>query len=288
MNKEQENMKKFLAAILIMSLITTMPVFADDAVNVPKADKSKNTITTQNKINPGRTLNFRVYGDRQSAIGTIDGETRYRPSSYEIDGPDDYYIYGYYDHPNYSKSRILKRPGKYKITIEYDREAYDQLSNSWHYDDSNDFKIKTVTVKRPKYKITLNANKGKIGGKKKVKRTVSYGKRYGKFKAAKRSGYKFKGWYSKKSGGKKITKYTKVSKLKSHKLYAHWKKIKVKKTKTKTTTKITTPKSKTVYITDTGAKYHRGSCRYLQYSKYKISLKNAKAQGYTACKVCKP
>jgi hypothetical protein len=44
----------------------------------------------------------------------------------------------------------------------------------------------------------------------------------------------------------------------------------------------------TVYITNTGAKYHIGSCRYLSRSKHPISLRDAKAQGYDACKVCRP
>lgn len=44
----------------------------------------------------------------------------------------------------------------------------------------------------------------------------------------------------------------------------------------------------TVYITDTGAKFHRGSCRWLQWSKHAISRSEAISQGYEACKVCKP
>lgn len=47
-------------------------------------------------------------------------------------------------------------------------------------------------------------------------------------------------------------------------------------------------KSYTVYITDTGEKYHRSGCRYLSKSKYAISRDDARAQGYTPCKVCKP
>jgi hypothetical protein len=43
-----------------------------------------------------------------------------------------------------------------------------------------------------------------------------------------------------------------------------------------------------VYITDTGAKYHKDGCRYLRKSKIKTTLQQAKADGYTACKVCKP
>jgi hypothetical protein len=44
----------------------------------------------------------------------------------------------------------------------------------------------------------------------------------------------------------------------------------------------------TVYITETGKKYHRADCQYLDESKIAISKSKAKAEGYTACKVCKP
>jgi len=44
----------------------------------------------------------------------------------------------------------------------------------------------------------------------------------------------------------------------------------------------------TVYITDTGERYHVASCRYLRYSKHPVSLRVAKNRGYTPCKVCQP
>lgn len=47
-------------------------------------------------------------------------------------------------------------------------------------------------------------------------------------------------------------------------------------------------KEVTVYVTRTGKKYHRDGCRYLAQSKFPISLKDAQAKGYTACKVCHP
>lgn len=47
-------------------------------------------------------------------------------------------------------------------------------------------------------------------------------------------------------------------------------------------------KSKTVYITNTGKKYHNDRCRYLNDSKIPISLDEAIKQGYTPCGVCKP
>ncbi len=44
--------------------------------------------------------------------------------------------------------------------------------------------------------------------------------------------------------------------------------------------------SETVYITNSGSKYHADGCQYLANSKIEISLKKAKARGYTACSVC--
>lgn len=45
--------------------------------------------------------------------------------------------------------------------------------------------------------------------------------------------------------------------------------------------------STTVYITKTGAKYHRDGCKYLSKSKIAISLENARSS-YSPCSVCSP
>jgi hypothetical protein len=47
-------------------------------------------------------------------------------------------------------------------------------------------------------------------------------------------------------------------------------------------------KSYTVYITNTGKKYHKKGCRYLRMSSIAIKKSSAVSQGYTACKVCNP
>lgn len=44
----------------------------------------------------------------------------------------------------------------------------------------------------------------------------------------------------------------------------------------------------TVYITDTGTKYHKDGCRHLAKSKIPVSLLDAKARGYAPCGVCAP
>jgi hypothetical protein len=46
--------------------------------------------------------------------------------------------------------------------------------------------------------------------------------------------------------------------------------------------------AQTVYVTNTGKKYHQDGCRYLNQSKIKTNVTVAKAKGYDACKVCKP
>jgi uncharacterized repeat protein (TIGR02543 family) len=75
-------------------------------------------------------------------------------------------------------------------------------------------------VSKKIYKVKFNANKGKVKIKSKKVRS---GTKYGKLPTPKRKGYKFKGWYTKKTGGSRIKANTKLKKLKNHTLYAHWK-----------------------------------------------------------------
>jgi len=48
------------------------------------------------------------------------------------------------------------------------------------------------------------------------------------------------------------------------------------------------PGSTVVYITKTGAKYHREGCSSLAKSKIAISLEDSTKRGYGACKLCHP
>ena len=44
----------------------------------------------------------------------------------------------------------------------------------------------------------------------------------------------------------------------------------------------------TVYVTNTGTKYHTSGCHYLSKSKIAIRIDSAITRDYTACSVCKP
>jgi len=70
-------------------------------------------------------------------------------------------------------------------------------------------------------KITFNANGGKIGSKNTVAMNIKKGAKIKKFPTTpKRTGYSFKGWFTKKTGGTKINVNTKPSKSLTY--YAQW------------------------------------------------------------------
>jgi len=80
-----------------------------------------------------------------------------------------------------------------------------------------------VSAASKKVKVKWDANGGKIGTAKTTTINVKKGAKIGKLpKTPKKIGYSFKGWYTKKSGGTKITDKTKVKKKVTY--YAQWKK----------------------------------------------------------------
>ena len=47
-------------------------------------------------------------------------------------------------------------------------------------------------------------------------------------------------------------------------------------------------KDVTVYVTRTGKRYHLAGCKSLSKSNIPMSVKDAKARGYTPCRICHP
>ena len=71
------------------------------------------------------------------------------------------------------------------------------------------------------YTVTLDRVGGGIPVTAETKH-VTYGKPYGELPTPVREGYNFSGWYTAKTGGKKVTASTKVTASKDHTLYARW------------------------------------------------------------------
>lgn len=124
---------------------------------------------------------------------------------------------------------------------------------------------KTITVTDANSRtVTLNANGGFLSKRQNIKTqklNVTYNKKYGTLPTPVKKGYTFRGWYTKKSGGSKITAASKVriAKGKTQTLYARWSKITVKKaaiSKVSTRNSSLTAKWKTV----SGAKGYEVWC----------------------------
>ncbi|MFV0528715.1 MAG: InlB B-repeat-containing protein [Lachnospiraceae bacterium] len=79
-----------------------------------------------------------------------------------------------------------------------------------------------TTPPAKKFTVTYQANGGKIGMASKVTKTVTYGKKYVVPAIPKRTNYTFKGWYTAKTGGTKVTKNSTVKLTKNQTLYAQW------------------------------------------------------------------
>jgi uncharacterized repeat protein (TIGR02543 family) len=76
-------------------------------------------------------------------------------------------------------------------------------------------------VQDPIYKVTFNANRGKVNIKTKL---VQYSNIYGSLPVPTRKKYTFRGWYTNTKGGSKVTQYS-VYKVKGNQtIYARWQK----------------------------------------------------------------
>ena len=71
-----------------------------------------------------------------------------------------------------------------------------------------------------KKKAVFDANGGRIGRARTTTRLVKYGTKIGKLPTPTRRNFVFRGWYTAKSGGLKISRNTRLKK--SARLYAHW------------------------------------------------------------------
>jgi len=103
------------------------------------------------------------------------------------------------------------KSGGVKVTssVKFTKAAGQKLYAHW--------KAKTYTV-------NLKPQSGHVS---KTSVKVTYHAKYKVLPTPTRSGYQFNGWYTKKSGGTKVTNSSKVKITKTQTLYAHWTKLKI-------------------------------------------------------------
>lgn len=116
------------------------------------------------------------------------------------------------------------------------------------------------------YTVSFDANKGK-----KVKTTLTLCRddTYGKLPKTTREGYELKGWYTKKTGGTKVTAKTVFQEEKDQVLYAHWKKVVTEETSSQEET-LAAARTLVAYLSNTKTDYKKN-----QYSGFLV-LKNYK------------
>ena len=77
----------------------------------------------------------------------------------------------------------------------------------------------TCTVTPASYLVTFDPNGGRVSP---ASTAVTIGKKYGPLPTPNRTGYSFDGWYTKETGGTKVTESTYVGTNPPATLYAHW------------------------------------------------------------------
>ncbi len=125
---------------------------------------------------------------------------------------------------------VVYYQGTYKGLPIPEREGYDFLG--WYTTESGGTKITSDTVVSVREAHTLYAHWQKKvyhlwfdangGTSPETHRLREHGEKYGTLPTPTWSGHTFKGWYTEKNGGRKITSTMKVDASYGKKLYAHW------------------------------------------------------------------
>ncbi len=81
-----------------------------------------------------------------------------------------------------------------------------------------------TAISSKQFKVTFKPNGSRVKGLSPTSKMVTYNSKYGALPKVKRTGYNFKGWYTEKSGGTKVTSKTRKTGASNKILYAHWSK----------------------------------------------------------------
>ena len=144
------------------------------------------------------------------------------------------------------------------------------------------------------YQIQYSLKKGFKSGNKMVtiRKANAVSKKVSGLKAGKTYYVRVRTFYA-DNGTKKYSKWSAAKAVKTKKTAASTRSVatSVSQSTSKSASKAKTSSrtssgGSTVYITDTGSKYHADGCRYLSKSKHAIGLNDAISRGLSPCSVC--
>ena len=232
--------KKVLSFTLIIALAVTMnvcPILADSAyAKENNDDKTISALATMNSnygtitypsgnLKIGQRIDIRVEGKNYNVPTEerTDGMLYYIPTYVVMSGGYDLsfnsiVIGGNYYHDN---SYVLNKTTN-KIVVAFNEFEFRSAQPTNPIKNREVRATFTVNAADSNVKVTLNANKGKIGKKNTISKTLKASGKYGKLNTPKRANYKFKGWYTAKKQGIKVTASSQVRTPNNHTLYAIW------------------------------------------------------------------
>ena len=178
----------------------------------------------------GHQFEISVYGScLDPDVIAFDGQTEYVPYYIEMENAIEYDSEEIEDSEpedmfNTHEFTIrANHPGKLLLTASYYEQYYDEEDDYWYYSYEGDESDWVVTrIVNVKGTVKFNPGKGHLSSAKKS-RHVSANAKVGTLPKPTRSGHRFLGWYTKSSGGNKISSSSKVHfSGPSKTYYAHW------------------------------------------------------------------
>lgn len=227
-NSIKNSMAGFLVVVMFVTAFA-IPAFSNaDSVYGSEKKALYNTTPTVSlpaNIYKDKGFNIVVYGDAMPQTGVADKSIAYVPVSFSIDEGTSSILNQQLNGATQTTISNIKLPkiGKhYTLRILYSTKQYNAATQTWNSYGSSNYNRELQVL--GKVTASFNKNKGAFKKGSKKKKVVTTLNKYGKLPSLKkRSGYKFMGWYSAKTGGYKITKKSQVLIEKNTTFYAQWK-----------------------------------------------------------------
>lgn len=222
MNKSRKT--KFFKIIMLVSAVMLMMLLCGCRTRV-----SNNTEVTQALYDEGGWVT-ESYQARRDELGIPVAEAPlFNLKSDDGESYEDEYSEEYEE--EYDDSEESEEDEEYDEELEEDEESEDGGSPTSRTTPiarpGNHYVSRPSTTQTTVVSVTLNLN-GKGAKCNRTSISVRKGGTYGALPTPTREGYDFKGWYTAKTKGKKVTSKTKVTNSKSHSLYAQWTETKKK------------------------------------------------------------
>jgi uncharacterized repeat protein (TIGR02543 family) len=226
----------FLICFLVIALVFSgfaLPASGDVAYAdaAPQADWNNCGLSVPYPIPLGETVTFTAKGDRETAVGTVDGETRWVPTTWKITTDAGDSDSGTFTTPPYTIKKSFSKSTAGKFLVNYAREEYSESAGSWSVVHTGNYHSTTIKVAQiikwdyngGGYTWSKTIDGVKYGGTEKGPVIWwDFGATYKELpEPPSKSGYVFIGWYTAKTGGTKITADSKTPSGNAT-LYARW------------------------------------------------------------------